>query len=45
MRKLNFPEYDANKLGNNFVHCSTCDRLHSFQRTVVARSQVAILWV
>jgi hypothetical protein len=29
IRKLNFPEYDAKKPGDNFARCSTCDRLHS----------------
>jgi hypothetical protein len=42
--KLNFPEYDVKKPRDNFARCSTCDRLHSFQRTVVAGSQVAMLW-
>jgi hypothetical protein len=36
IRKLNFPEYDAKKHGDNFVHCSTCDRLHSLRRTAIS---------
>jgi hypothetical protein len=44
IRKLNFPEYDAKKLGDNFARCSTCDRLHSFRRTTIAGSQVVMLW-
>jgi hypothetical protein len=26
--KLNFPEYDAKKPGDNFSHCFICDRLY-----------------
>jgi hypothetical protein len=45
IRKLNFPEYDVKKLGDNFARCSTCDKLHSLRRTTVAASQAAMLWV
>jgi hypothetical protein len=44
IRKLNFPEYDAKKPGDNFACCSTCDRLHSLQRTAILGSQAAMLW-
>ena len=42
IRKLNFPEYDAKKLGYNFARCSTYDKLHSLQRTIVVGSQATI---
>jgi hypothetical protein len=35
IRKLNFPEYDAKKLGDNIARCSTFDRLHSLRRTII----------
>jgi hypothetical protein len=44
IRKLNFPEYDTKKPGDNFARCSTYDRLHFFRRTSIARSQAAMLW-
>jgi hypothetical protein len=44
IRKLNFPEYDAKKPGDNFAHFSTYDRLHSLRRIAVAGSQAAMLW-
>ena len=42
--KLNFPEYDAKKLGDNFARCSTCDRLHFLRRTTIAGSEGMMLW-
>jgi hypothetical protein len=44
IRKLNFPEYDAKKPGDNFAHCSNCDRLYSLRGTAILGSQVAMLW-
>jgi hypothetical protein len=44
IRKLNFLEYDAKKPGDNFAHCSTCDKLHSLRKTAILGSQVAMLW-
>jgi len=32
IRKLNFPEYSVQKVGDNFAHCSTCDRLQTLKR-------------
>jgi hypothetical protein len=43
MKKLNVPEYDAKKLGDNFARCSTCNRLHSLQKTAISGSQAAML--
>jgi hypothetical protein len=45
IRKLKFPEYDAKKLGDNFAHCSTCDRLYLLRKTVILGFQAAMLWV
>jgi hypothetical protein len=44
IRKLNFPEYDAKKPGDNFARCSTCDKLHSLRRIAIAGSEGAMLW-
>jgi hypothetical protein len=44
IRKLNLPEYDAKKPGDNFARCSTCDRLHFLRRTAIGGSQAAMLW-
>jgi hypothetical protein len=44
IRKLNFPEYDAKKLGDNFARCSTYNKLHSLRRTAATSSQAAMLW-
>jgi hypothetical protein len=41
---MNVPEYDAKKPGDNFAHCSTCDRLHSLRRTAIAGSEGAMIW-
>ena len=41
IRKLNFQEYDAKKPGDNFGHCSTCDKLHSLRKTAILGS---MLW-
>jgi hypothetical protein len=43
IRKMNFPEYDAKKPGDNFARCSTCDRLHSLRRTAIAGFEGAML--
>ena len=42
--KMNFPEYDAKKLGDNFARCSTYDRLHSLSRITIAGSERAMIW-
>jgi hypothetical protein len=42
--KMNFPEYDAKKPGDNFARCSTCDKLHSLRWTAIVGSQAAMLW-
>jgi hypothetical protein len=44
IRKLNFTEYDVKNPRDNFIRCSTCDKLHSFQRTVILGSQATMLW-
>jgi hypothetical protein len=44
IRKLNFPEYDVKKLGDNFARCSTCDSLHSLRRTTIVGFEGAMLW-
>jgi hypothetical protein len=44
IRKLNFSEYDAKKLEDNFARCSTCDRLHSLRKVAISGSQAAMLW-
>ena len=44
IKKMNFPEYDAKKPGDNFAHCSTCDRLHSLRRTAIADSEGVMIW-
>jgi hypothetical protein len=44
IRKLNFSEYNAKKPGDNFVRCSTCNRLHSLQKAVYWKSQATMLW-
>jgi hypothetical protein len=44
IRKMNFPEYDTKKPGDNFARCSTCDRLHSLRRTAIASSEGAMMW-
>jgi hypothetical protein len=33
--KLNFPEYDVKKLGDNFSRCSTCNRLHTLRKAII----------
>ena len=36
IKKLNFPQYSAKKPGDNFAQSSTCDRLNTLKRTIVA---------
>jgi hypothetical protein len=42
IKKLNFPEYDANKPGDNFACFSTYNRLHSLQMIAISGFQATM---
>jgi hypothetical protein len=44
IQKLNFPRYNAKKLGDNFAYYFTCDMLHSLQKAAILGSHIATFW-
>ena len=43
IKRHSFKEYNAKKLGDNFAHCSNCDKYHSLRTLHQPRMQVASL--
>ena len=45
IRRRSFEEYEAKKPGDNFAHCSSCDKYHSLRKLHQPRTQAALLVV
>ena len=43
IRRRSFEEYDAKKPGDNFAHCSSCDKYHSLRKLHQPGTQASLL--
>ena len=43
IRRRSFEEYEAKKPGDNFAHCSSCDKYHSLRKLHQPGTQAALL--